>query len=257
MNYKDLFSPEDYLKEFNEFLGTVEYSDRNPLNTEMFFMWCMIRRFKPLLFIESGTFRGYSANFICEALVRNDNGADFVTIGFDEDGCISFARERLKKYPFATVVEADSRIYIAKLARDGRPTAFFIDGPKGKNMPPLFAAIQKKFSNILFIGVHDSEKRKYGSVNRRRVKQFYAPQFPIVFCNGTFQVPYQDMDECLVGKSELRSWRPYYFNGEKQDYYGTETAYVLTQQPYKHPRIPRILLWPYRWLICSGLRRWL
>lgn len=60
MNYKDLFSPEDYLKEFNEFLGTVEYSDRNPLNTEMFFMWCMIRRFKPLLFIESGTFRGYS-----------------------------------------------------------------------------------------------------------------------------------------------------------------------------------------------------
>jgi len=257
MNFKDIFSPEEYLEEFGEFLETVEYSDRNPLNTEMFFMWCMVRTFKPRLFIESGTFRGYSANFICGAMACNDNESAFVTIGFDEDSCITFARRRLEKYPFATVVEGDSRIYIDKLTREERPTAFFIDGPKGKNMPPLFAAIRKKFDDILFIGVHDSEKRKYGSVNRKRVKQFYAPEFPIVFCDKTFQVCYQDMDERLIGKSELRSWKPFYFNGEKQECYGTETAYVLTKHPYKHPWIPRPLLRPYRWLICSALRLWL
>jgi len=250
MKYNDFFSPDDYLEEFKDFLSTVEYSPRNPLNTEMFFLWCMIRTLKPSLFIESGTFRGYSAAFICAALSRNDNGAEFITIGFDLDDCIAFARRRLKNYPFATVIEADSREYVANLPGEDRPAAFFIDGPKGRNMPPLFAAIQKRFSNILFIAVHDSE-RESGSRNRQRVKEYFGPEFPIIFCDETFEVPYQQMDECLIDESDSNLWKPYFLHGSKRNSYGTETAYILTQHPYKLPWILRILLKPYRYLILT------
>ena len=98
--HNNFFRAEQYLAEFSDFLSTVEWSDRSPLNTEMFFLWSMIRATKPELFIESGTFRGYSANFICEALKRNNNGAKFITFGFNLEHCLPSARERLKQYTY-------------------------------------------------------------------------------------------------------------------------------------------------------------
>lgn len=251
MKYDDFFSPDEYVDEFREFLTTVEYSDRNPLNTEMFFLWCMIRTVKPVVFVESGTFRGYSAHFICEALRRNANGAEFVTIGFNLNDCIPFARERLKTYSFATVVEGDSREYVARLPVEHRPSAFFVDGPKGRHMLPLFRAIQNRFANVRFVAVHDCE-RESGSLNRRRVRQYFGLEFPILFCDATFQVRYQQMDECLIGKSELALWRPYFFRGQKQESYGTETGYVLTAHPYRWRRLRRTLLTPYRRLLLGS-----
>jgi predicted O-methyltransferase YrrM len=251
VSYRALFSPDTYLNEFRAFLGTVAYSERNPLNTEMFFLWCMIRTFKPKLFVESGTFRGYSAQFICEALARNANDAEFITLGFNLDDCLPFARRRLAPYPFAQVIEVDSRLFIRQLAREDRPSAFFIDGPKGRNMPPLFEAIERRFSNILFIAVHDCE-RESGSRNRRHVEQYYGVEFPIIYCDAAFQVPLQELDEGLIGRSELTDWRPFFFRGAPRASYGTETAYVLTQQ--SRLRIPRLLLRPYRWARCLLLR---
>ncbi|RLC81225.1 MAG: hypothetical protein DRJ03_08275 [Chloroflexi bacterium] len=87
----EFFQDDEYLDEFEDFVGTVTWSDRNPFNTEMFFLWSMIRSTKPKLFVESGTFKGYSANLICEALERNGNGAEFITIGFNFQNCLPFA----------------------------------------------------------------------------------------------------------------------------------------------------------------------
>ena len=92
-----LFCAQDYLQEFKEFSSQVEASGRNPLNSEMFFLWCMIRTTRPQLVIESGTFRGYSASFICEALRQNDNQAEFVTFGYNLENCLPYARQRLAK----------------------------------------------------------------------------------------------------------------------------------------------------------------
>lgn len=249
MNHKDFFDYEEYLEEFKAFLPSVEYSDRNPLNTEMFFIWCMIRTIKPELFIESGTFRGYSATFICEALSHNENGAEFITLGNNLENCIPFARKRLEKYSFARVIETDSRKYLAEAPLEKRPTAFFIDGPKGKNMPPVFVAIQKRFQNVQFVAVHDCE-RESGSHNRRRVRQYYGAEFPIMFCDAEFQDPLQDMDVDLIGKSEVASWRPYHFRGKDRKSYGWETAYVLTRHPFAQPKLPRAVLSLYRRLQC-------
>ena len=105
----EFFQDDEYLDEFEDFVGTVTWSDRNPFNTEMFFLWSMIRSTKPKLFVESGTFKGYSANLICEALERNGNGAEFITIGFNFQNCLPFARRRLEGYRFARVIEGDSR----------------------------------------------------------------------------------------------------------------------------------------------------
>ena len=220
------FRDDEYLKEFTDFLGTVIWSDRNPLNTEMFFLWSMIRTLKPELFIESGTFRGYSANFICEALERNDNDAEFVTFGFNLENCLSFARARLEKYSFAIVVEGDSREFLRSWAEETRPTAFFIDGPKGRNMPPLLFAILRNFPNTQFIAVHDCQKES-GSRNRMYIHKFFSREYPIMFCESTFQDKFSYLDEPLIGKSELVDWKPYQWNGVMWDSYGTETGYVL------------------------------
>jgi len=224
--HNHFFYAEQYQEEFVSFLKTVTWSDRNPLNTEMFFLWSMIRSTKPKLFIESGTFKGYSANFICEALKLNHNEAEFITFGYNLENCLPFARTRLKQYPFATVVEGDSRTHLASNPVETRPTAFFIDGPKGKNLPLLFSVINKKFTNIQFIAVHDSQKES-GSGNRDYLIKFFGKEYPIMFCDSAFQDKFSYMDKPLIGKSELINWKPYYWNGIKQDSYGTETGYVL------------------------------
>jgi hypothetical protein len=220
------FDDDDYLDEFSDFLRTVEWSDRSPLNTEMFFLWSMIRTTKPKLFIESGTFRGYSANLVCEALDRNSNGAEFITYGFDLDGCLKFARKRLARHRFATVVEGDSREMLKGWSPEARSTAFFVDGPKGRNMAPLFFTILAKFPNVQFIAVHDCEKES-GSGNRHYLEAFFWGEYLIMYCGSDFQDKFAYLDDSLVGRSELVDWKPYYWDGVRRDSYGTETGYVL------------------------------
>lgn len=223
--YTDLIKPESFEAEFNAFLPSVEFSERNPLNTEMFFMWCMIRTFQPELFIESGTYRGYSGTFICEALKRNDNGAKFVTIGFDLEGCMEHARRRLGVFDHATIIEGDSREVIKSVGTPESRVAFFIDGPKGRNLPPLLASIDKRFRNRVFVAVHDCEKDR--SPNRALVEGYYRNLYPLYYCDDTFQTQYAQMDESLVGRSELVDWKPFHWNGQAQRSYGTETAFVV------------------------------
>ena len=222
-----LFDPNNYLKEFREFSVEVESSGRNPLNTEMFFLWSLIRTSRPELFIESGTFRGYSAMFICEALRRNDNGAEFVTYGYNLENCLPYARQRLAKYPFAQVIEQDSRIGIHQFAGDRRAAAFFIDGPKGRNMPALFGAILGDFGNLSFVAVHDCQPEST-SGNRAFLEDYFGWQYPIRYCDSRFELAYRELDRPLENGAE---WQPYQLNGVPQKSYGTETGYVLAHMP--------------------------
>lgn len=251
-SYRDLFDPDEYLQEFEEFLPSVQYTERNPLNTEMFYLWCMIRSQKPELYIESGTYQGYSATFACEALSRNNNDAEFITVGFDLDDCLRHARARLDKYPFAQVIEADSREFIKARASEQKRTAFFIDGPKGRNMFPLFKIIRERFEHFAFIAIHDCE-REGTSHNRFRVRQFYGLDYPLLFCGTDFQTAYREMDVPLIGRSEMVDWKPFFFNGQDRESYGTETAYVLPGYELKG-RWPQPIRDCYRTVVSEWLR---
>ncbi len=223
--YTDIIKPEAFEQEFNDFLPQVEFSERNPLNTEMFFMWCMIRTFRPNLFIESGTYRGYSGTFICEALKRNDSDAKFVTIGFDLEDCMQHARHRLGPYDHATIIQGDSREVIETVGAPDTPVAFFIDGPKGRNLPALLSRIEKRFQNIVFIAIHDCEKDV--SPNRKIVEGYYRNLYPLCYCDEVFQQRYAELDKSLIGRSELVDWKPFHWNGQRRKSYGTETAYAI------------------------------
>ena len=225
-HYRDLFDPGRYLDEFRSFISTVEYSDRSPLNTEMFYMWCMIRALQPRLFIESGTFRGYSASIICEALARNDTAATFLTIGFNLEDCIPFAKQRLAPFSFARVIEGDSRQVLKRFDGATDKAAFFIDGPKGENMYPLLKLVLKKFPDFLFVAVHDCNKES-GSGNRYCINNFFGTEFPILYSDTPFQQEYAELDSSIVGRSKLVSWSPFHLDGQPIDSYGTETGFVL------------------------------
>jgi hypothetical protein len=233
------FRAKEHLDEFRAFLASVEWTDRNPLNTEMFFLWSMVRSLRPELFIESGTYMGYSATFICEALKRNGNDPRFYTFGLNLDNCIPFARRRLAAYPFAEVVEGDSRELIRGWSEEIRPTAFFIDGPKGRNMFPLFFSISKRFSQVQFIAVHDCY---IGHWNRSYLLQFYGREYPVMFSDSHFQEEYAFLDDSLVDRSERWKWRPHFFNGKIQESYGTETGYVLPEMGRLSTGLSRLIL---------------
>ena len=251
--YHQLFDEAAYLAEFSDFIRTVEFTDRNPLNTEMFFLWCMIRSLQPELFIESGTFRGYSASIICEALKRNNDGAEFVTYGYNLDNCLPYARQRLAGYPFARVIESDSRVELKKWKNERRKTAFFVDGPKGRNMPPLFYTLMRNFHNIQFLAIHDCEQEN-GSQNRWYIERFFGFEYPIMYCDAAFQEQYAALDKPLIGRSDLAAWQPYQMYGQPRHSYGTETGYILpmlgkhgnllTHAPHALYRLARFRIYP-------------
>ena len=76
------------------------------------------------------------------------------------------------------------------------------------------------------IAVHDCQKES-GSRNRQILRQFFAGEHPIMFCDSAFQEPLSYLDDPLVGRSELVDWKPYHWNEVAQQSYGTETGYVL------------------------------
>ena len=251
-----LFSPQDYLGEFQEFSSQVKASGRNPLNTEMFFLWCLIRTTRPQLVIESGTFRGYSAHFICEALRQNDNQAEFVTFGYNLENCLPHARQRLAKYPFAQVIQGDSRIGVRQFAGESRPVAFFIDGPKGRNMPALFAAILREFENPVFLAVHDCQPEST-SGNRRYLEDYFGWQYPIVYCDSRFEKAFHELDAPL---EKSAGWQPFHLDGVPQKSYGTETGYVLLDRPKPISWLTKTQKQSQRWVryhVWLALRNWI
>lgn len=213
------------LDSFERFMTTVTYTERNPLNTEAFYMWCMLRRDRPVQFIESGTFKGYSANFICEALSHNDNSPQFTTIGFDLENCLVEARARLEPYPFARVVEGDSFDVIETIEDKSLSTAFFIDGPKGKNLKPFLKKVFALFPNICFVAIHDAEPD--GKSGNRRIALSYAHTYDVFFCGSEFQTHYARLDEPLFKVMAEDLWRPYRLKGQPISSYGTETAFIV------------------------------
>jgi hypothetical protein len=223
----------------------------------------MIRSTQPELFIESGTFRGYSANFICEALSLNNNDPEFISIWFHIDNCLTYASDRLSKYEFAKVIEGDSRSFISSYKNENRLSAFFIDGPKGRNIPSLFFSILKKFRNVAFIAVHDCEKES-GSGNRGYSTNFFRNEFKYLFCDSQFQEQYDFLDRKLVDRPEMDYWQPYRVLGSPRESYGTQTCYIiprndttkLSQIKLSIYRVLRFITYPYIKKIIKNLLRY-
>lgn len=210
---------------FATFMKTVTYTERNPLNTEAFYLWCMLRRDQPEQFIESGTFKGYSANFLCEALSHNPNAPEFTTIGYDLENCLVEARARLDHYAFAKVVEGNSFDVIETIADKTKSTAFFIDGPKGKNLKPFLKKIFALYPNITFIAIHDAEPD--GKSGNRKIAQSYEHSCDVFFCGSEFQEHYTRLDAPLFDAMPEDLWRPYSLKGQPISSYGTETAFIV------------------------------
>jgi hypothetical protein len=164
-------------------------------------------------------------------LARNKNDAEFISYGFNLENCIPYASKRLAKYRFAQVIEGDSRELLFRFINESRSTAFFIDGPKGRNMPPLFSTILKSFKNILFIAVHDCEEEN-GSGNRWYVLNYFNKQFDYLFCDSPFQDQFSFLDEALIGRPEMEYWKPFYRSGKPQRSYGTQTCFAIPKKNF-------------------------
>jgi len=226
LSHSDIFNPYVFLENFDSILDNIAYTPRNPLNTEMFFMWCMIQTFKPDLFIESGTYKGYSANFICEGLKHTSKDVNFVTYGYNLEDCIPYAIDRLSIYEFANVIEGNSCAQIRDFKGEKRSTAFFIDGPKGKNLPFLLFSINELFENIAFIAVHDCE-RESGSNNRWYIEHFANFGYSLLYCDASFQEEFTSLDKTLIGSEDMSMWQPYQKSGKPTASYGTGTGYLI------------------------------
>ena len=241
----DFIKHDTLLPEFYAFAQNVKWTGRNPLNTELFFLWSIIQKLQPLVFFESGTFKGYSSEFICEALSRYNSSVEFMTFDINMFDSVNYAKSRLKRFKFADVCEGDSRAALKKLKNEDRPTAFFVDGPKGQNMIPLFMLLLRQFENISFIAVHDCH---IGNWNRRYLRDFFSFEYPLIFTDSKFQEKYAFLDEPLIGRSSDSPWRPYFFQGREQQSYGTETGYVIPSVGRLPDAPPRLICWWYRHL---------
>ena len=155
-----------------------ERSERSISPIEGVYLARWIEHFKPRLFIESGSDIGFSGECICEALAEYVQDPTFYTVEIDPDRA-RHARERLARFSFATVVTGRSDAWLKTWPkRVNAPTAFFLDGPKGRGMLPVFRQIMRRFVNIQFIAVHDCY---CGGTQRQVVRDYFAHEYMTVF----------------------------------------------------------------------------
>lgn len=224
--WEDAIDPQKYENEFWEVAQKMEFTDRNPLNTEMFFLWCVLKSRPVVNLYESGTFKGYSTEFLAKAIV--DSPTEFTTIGMSLEDSYSYAKKRLAPYSNVTVIDDNSIDWVSRLPKSSQPCAWWIDGPKGRNLPPLLEQIGEKFDNVQWIAVHDAEPEDW-SGNRKQTIKYFSDETPISFTEESFQEKYHYMDKPLIGRSELVPWYPYKQRGLEKTSYGTQTIFVWTE----------------------------
>jgi len=224
--WTEVISPELYEQEFWEMAQGLQFTDRNPLNTEMFFLWCLVKSSPIINLYESGTFQGYSAEILAKAIATKP--INFTTIGLSLDDSYDFARNRLKGFSNVSVVEGNSVEWVKQQEKSNDRCGWWIDGPKGKNMLPLFDAIGEKYESVEWIAVHDAEPEDW-SGNRKRTINYFSDTVPISFTEESFQKKYSYMDKPLIGKSSIEPWYPHKQRGLEDTSYGTQTIIVWTE----------------------------
>lgn len=184
----------------------VERSDRSASPVEMVYLGKMIQHFKPDLFIESGSDIGYSGERICAALAKSVDTPLFYTVEPDPARA-HYTRTRLERFEFATAITGASAKWLKTWPRRvNARVAFFIDGPKGVKMIPLFASIMRRFTNIQFIAIHDCYE---GGAQREVVLKFFAHEYLTMF-TGLANRQLGFVFPCLgpvVGKRERAAWQ--------------------------------------------------
>jgi len=183
-----------------------ERSDRSASPIEMVYLAKWIAHYQPALFIESGSDIGYSAECICEALDKHVEKPLFYTVEPDPARA-HYTRTRLERFPFATSITDKSDRWLKTWPRRvNAPVAFFIDGPKGVKMLPVFCDIMRRFTNIQFIAIHDCYE---GGQQREVVIQFFAHEYLTMFTglpNRQLGIVFVGLGP-VVGKRERAAWQ--------------------------------------------------
>jgi len=142
---------------YNAFINQVLPLDKivNGICLAEGFAFCMMCKFLDVeRIIESGTAGGRSTEMFAKYLNIPIYTIDNLSIYGEHRQ--KETQERLSKYKNITCIEGDSFIEIPKLLEDkDKKTAIFIDGPKALKAY-LLCASALKYSNTIFIGVHDT-----------------------------------------------------------------------------------------------------
>lgn len=231
---EDQFVSKRYVAEFEGHLQAISFELAGIVNTAALLLYSLVRHYKPLVFVESGTGRGYSTQIIARALQRNANGARLLTFGVNQKGCLDIARENLADFEFVTVIEGRTEEHLLRYTDlyKSVPIAFFIDGPKAKD--PAFDKVLCQiclFNNILFVAIDDCQKHvppgfdlegrfPRGHVNLHRVrlmklfKDFSENQYGFGFMSNEYSEEYEYLNRPIYAVRD--TMRPYYFRRSKQ-----------------------------------------
>lgn len=245
---EDIVNTDRALAEFARISGGLEYAEAGICNTEATVLWGLIKTFKPELYIESGTARGYSAQVACMALETLEGEPRFVTVGIDAGGQMDVARRRLASYPSCEIIEDKSENVVPTLLNDnaGKRIGMFIDGPKGSS-PAFLLLLESIFQNHRpdFVAIHDCEahipygfdksgKRPEGLINLSRagVEYFYHKQnldkdYDLYYMSDDWCKAHEDINAPVY--EMMDGFRPYYFSKSKQVSHSTIMAVLLNK----------------------------
>ena len=245
---ESIVNADEALAEFDDCRNELKYAEAGICNTEATVLWGLIKTFKPELYIESGTARGYSAQVANLALEKLSEDFNLVTVGIDAGGQMDVARNRLAPYKNCEIVEDSSEKVIPPLLENnsGKRVGIFIDGPKGSSRAflILLESIFQK-SRPVFVAIHDCEdhipygfdkdgKRPEGFINLSRsgVEYFYHKQgldneYAFYFMSDDWCNKHENINAPVY--ELLEDFRPYYFNKSKQVSHSTIMAVLLNR----------------------------
>lgn len=221
-------------KDYQASTAEISFSPKGIYPTDGVVLWSLIKKYRPEIFIETGTGAGVSSQICVRALKKFVPVARMVTIGSGPPDLMATARKNLAKYSEIEIVEGlapDGLIPLFAKLQNER-LGIFIDGPKGSS-PDFVRLLESIFERLRpgFIAIHDCEehfpagfdangKRPQGYINPTRVQlvAFYERrlfrEYEIFFMDNEWCEEHDAMN-ALVYESEC-GLKPFRFKGSRQ-----------------------------------------
>ena len=151
--YKELVNT--YKKElqgFSNFIKKVPYEVKGIPHSEIFFIYCQLKKSPPSRIIESGRARGQSTLTLSKLFPKTQ----IISIELDEESRdTKIANQRLKNLKNVSCLYGDSKKLLPQLCKDGVNDVVLIDGPKGFKAIRLALNILK-YKNVSKVFMHDN-----------------------------------------------------------------------------------------------------
>jgi hypothetical protein len=147
------------IKNFPDLLKKIPYEDKGIPHSEIFFIYCLIKKNPPERIIESGRARGQSTIALAKLFPKSK----IISIERDRESLdAKIAASRLKNVKNVTCLFGDSKKILPKICKKGRNDIVLIDGPKGFRAIRLALSLLR-YKNVSSIFMHDNT---YGSKER-------------------------------------------------------------------------------------------